>query len=433
MSDERRTHRPDEPPEAGPARASFMNVPGAPVETRRQMVVKVAWMLLWMIYLAYPISRLVNGVHSTAAQVLGWSCLAFFVAGYVLLVIFRSTRGMRPRACQVVVTMMVALAIACAFVLGEAFLTLFIYASVCVAIITPPRYSLRALAGMAALIAAVGLLIHASTDNIATFALSGFLSGVAMTGLQRLVATMKELREARAAVAHLAASEERLRLARDLHDLLGHSLSLITLKSELAGRFMDAGADEKARAQVADIEQVARQSLIDVREAVTGFRRPTLPVELAAARTALAAAQIRLDAAPELVDSWPGLANEEAGALAWALREAVTNVVRHGEGATVCTVTADESWEASGERYAVLEIADDGRGPGKSQPGNGLSGLEERLALVGGRLESGPGERGKGFRLRASVPLRTVSASESGASAAAGTGSADAGQAVRKR
>ncbi|GHF43986.1 two-component sensor histidine kinase [Kitasatospora xanthocidica] len=412
MSDTRQVHGPDEHPDAGPARASFMNVPGSPVETRRQLLVKVTWMLLWMIYLAYPVSRLLNGVHSTGALVLGWSCLAFFVAGYVLLVIFRSTEGMRPRACQVVVAMMVVLAIACAFVLGEAFLTLFIYTSVCVAIVTPARYALRALAGMAALITAVGLLIHAGMDNIATFALSGFLSGVAMTGLQRLVATMRELREARAAVAHLAASEERLRLARDLHDLLGHSLSLITLKSELAGRFMDAGKDEAARAQVADIEQVARQSLIDVREAVTGFRRPTLPVELAAARTALAAAQVRLEAAPELVDSWPGLANEEAGALAWALREAVTNVVRHGEGATVCTVTADESWEASGERYAVLEIVDDGQGPGKSQPGNGLSGLDERLALVGGRLETGPGERGRGFRVRASVPLRTVAAPE---------------------
>ncbi|WP_280676405.1 histidine kinase [Kitasatospora sp. MAA19] len=410
MNDARRAHPFDEQREAGPARASFMNVPGSPVETRRQMLVKIAWMLLWMIYLAYPVGNLLHGGHSLAGEVLGWACLAFFVGGYVLLVIFRSTAGMRPRACQAVVAAMVVFAIASACVLGGAFLTLFIYASVCVAIITPARYALRALGGMAALTATVGLLIHAGGDDIATFTLSAFLSGIAMTGLQRLVATMKELREARAAVAHLAASEERLRLARDLHDLLGHSLSLITLKSELAGRFMDAGKDEAARAQVADIEQVARQSLIDVREAVTGFRRPTLPVELAAARTALAAAQVRLEAAPELAEAWPGLANEESGALAWALREAVTNIVRHGEGATVCTVTADESWEASGERYAVLEIADNGHGPGKSQPGNGLSGLQERLALVGGRLDSGPGERGRGFRLRASVPLRTVAA-----------------------
>ncbi|MFE2412859.1 MULTISPECIES: sensor histidine kinase [unclassified Kitasatospora] len=410
MDDTRRTHRTDEQPEVGVARASFMNVPGSPVETRRQMLVKVAWMLLWMLYLAYPAGELLRGGHSEAARVFGWVCLVGFVAAYVLLVIFRSTAGMKPRACRVIVAMMVVLAVVATFVLGGTFLTLFIYASVCLAIITPVRLAPRALLGMAVLTGATGLAVDAGSDATTTFALSAFLSGIAMTGLQRLVATMKELREARAAVAHLAASEERLRLARDLHDLLGHSLSLITLKSELAGRFMDAGKDEAARAQVADIEQVARQSLIDVREAVTGFRRPTLPVELAAARTALAAAQVRLDASPELVDSWPGLATEEAGALAWALREAVTNIVRHGEGATVCTVTADTAWEGSGERFAVLQITDDGRGPGKSQPGNGLSGLDERLALVGGRLESGPGERGKGFRLRAMVPLREVPA-----------------------
>ncbi|MFI2610798.1 sensor histidine kinase [Kitasatospora sp. NPDC018619] len=413
MNDARQAHRPDEPPEVGVARASFMNVPGSPVESRRQLLVKVAWMLLWMLYLAYPAGDLLRGGHDTAGTVLGWCCLAGFVVAYVLLVVFRSQAGMRPRACVAIVATMVVLAVAAAVVLGPAFLTLFIYASVCLAIITPARYALRALVAMAVLTAAVGVGIGAGSDNVSTFALSAFLSGAAMTGLQRLVATMKELREARAAVAHLAASEERLRLARDLHDLLGHSLSLITLKSELAGRFMDAGKDEAARAQVADIEQVARQSLIDVREAVTGFRRPTLPVELAAARTALATAQVRLEAAPDLADAWPSLAVEETGALAWALREAVTNVVRHGEGATVCTVTADESWEASGERYAVLEVTDDGRGPGKSQPGNGLSGLEERLALVGGRLETGPGERGKGFRLRASVPLRAASAAAS--------------------
>ncbi|MFF2657826.1 sensor histidine kinase [Kitasatospora sp. NPDC058032] len=409
MSDPRPTRPADEQPQAEVARVSFMNVPGAPVETGRQLLVKVSWMLLWMIYLAYPVGDLLNGGHSTGATVLGWVCLVAFVVGYVLLVVLRSMPGMRPRTCRAVVAGMVGLALTSTFVLGTAFLSLFIYASVCVAIITPSRYVLRALLAMAALTAGVGLLTHADMDSVWTFTLSAFLAGAAMSGLQRLVATMKELREARAAVAHLAASEERLRLARDLHDLLGHSLSLITLKSELAGRLMDAGKDEAARAQVADIETVARQSLIDVREAVTGFRRPTLPVELAAARTALAAAQVRLEAAPDLPDAWPGLAAEEAGALAWALREAVTNVVRHGEGATVCTVRADEAWEGDGERYAVLEITDDGPGPGKSHPGNGLSGLAERLALVGGRLETGPGERGRGFRLRAAVPLRTAS------------------------
>ncbi len=110
-----------------------------------------------------------------------------------------------------------------------------------------------------------------------------------------------------------------------------------------------------------------------------------------------------------MADGNPGLGGQETGALAWALREAVTNVVRHGEGATVCTVTMDETWEDDGQRYAVLEVADNGRGPGKSGPGNGLSGLEERLALVDGHLWTGAGARGKGFRLRAFVPVRAVS------------------------
>ncbi|MFJ3789258.1 sensor histidine kinase [Kitasatospora sp. NPDC090091] len=403
-------HRSDEHPEVGVARTSFMTIPGSPVETRRQLMVKVSWMLLWMVYLLYPVGDLLHGGHGTAATVVGWIALTGFVAGYVSLVVIRSQAGAAPMAGRVVVAALVLTAVVAAFTLGTAWLTLFTYASVAVAIISPVRYALAGVGGMAGLTVVVGLLSHADRGDIPTIALTAFLSGVAMTGLQRLVATMRELREARAAVAHLAASEERLRLARDLHDLLGHSLSLITLKSELAGRFMDAGKDEAARAQVADIENVARQSLIDVREAVTGFRRPTLPVELAAARTALAAAQVGLETAPELVEAWPGLATEEAGALAWALREAVTNIVRHGDGATLCTVRADETWEGDGERFAVLEITDNGKGPGKSAPGNGLSGLDERLALVGGRLETGPGERGKGFRLRALVPLRTVPA-----------------------
>jgi two-component system sensor histidine kinase DesK len=130
-------------------------------------------------------------------------------------------------------------------------------------------------------------------------------------------------------VAALAASDERLRLARDLHDLLGHSLSLITLETELTSRFMDQERYAEARAQVADIEKVSRQALVDVREAIGGYRRPKLAVELAVARTALSAADIAIDVSLSLADPRPGLGAEEEGALGWALREAVTNVVRH--------------------------------------------------------------------------------------------------------
>ncbi|MFB7667197.1 sensor histidine kinase [Kitasatospora sp. NPDC056138] len=399
--------RPVESAEEG-QRDSYGNVPGARVENRRQLVVKLAWMSLWMIYLIYPVKDLVSGRHGTAAVVAGALALVAFLAAYVSLVAVRSTRPESWRGSYPIVGTMVLLAVGTSFGLGQPWLTLFTYCSVCVATVVPPRLGLPGVAGTTALALAVALLVRADADTLASIILPCFLGGLAMTGLQRLISTMRELREARATVAHLAAAEERLRLARDLHDLLGHSLSLITLKSELAGRFMDSDKPEAARAQVADIEKVARQSLIDVREAVGGYRRPTLPVELAAARTALTTAQVTLEAAPSVAGEHPGLGTEEAGALAWALREAVTNIIRHGTEATTCTVTMDETWEGDGDRYAVLEITDNGRGPGKSAPGNGLSGLQERLAQVGGRLESGPGPRGKGFRLRALVPVRAV-------------------------
>ncbi|MFJ1706502.1 sensor histidine kinase [Kitasatospora sp. NPDC088346] len=402
------SHRPVDPGEEGREPGSFGTVPGAPVENRRQLLVKLSWMSLWMIYLVYPVKDLTGGGHGTAAVVAGSLALAVFVAAYLSLVAIRSTRPDGWYGKYVAVAGMLVIAIVTSFTLGESWLTLFTYTSVCVATVLPAGLGVRGVIAVTLLTLAIALLVRAESDTLVAILLPCFLSGLAMTGLQRLISTMRELREARATVAHLAASEERLRLARDLHDLLGHSLSLITIKSELAGRFLDQDKQTEARAQVADIEKVARQSLIDVREAVSGFRRPTLPVELAAARTALATAQVDLEVDRAVAEGRPGLGAEEAGALAWALREAVTNIVRHGEGATVCTVTLDEVWEGDGERYAVLEVADDGRGPGKSGPGNGLSGLSERLALVGGRLESGAGPRGKGFRIRALVPLRTV-------------------------
>ncbi len=214
------------------------------------------------------------------------------------------------------------------------------------------------------------------------------------------------MRQARATVAQLAANEERLRLARDLHDLLGHSLSLITLKSELAGRMLPGDPEQAAR-QVADIEQVSRQALVDVREAVTGYRRPRLDGELAAARSVLTAADITADlpAEPDLT----GVPEPSETALAWALREAVTNVVRHS-GAHRCTVALVRR-QTLGGLVLELSVEDDGTGGAHraagmadhdSAAGNGLTGLAERLQKAGGTLEAGPAHHG--FRLVARAP-----------------------------
>ncbi|WP_145904571.1 sensor histidine kinase [Kitasatospora viridis] len=382
-----------------------LNVPGAPVESRRQLLVKLCWMLLWMFYLVYPIKDLAGGRHGTVGTVAGAVALAAFLASYLSLVIFRSSNGDWWRGTYPLTALMGLIALGTSVGFGGEWLGLFTYLSVTVGAVLPVRFALAGVASVTALLAAVALGTVHSPASLGALALPTFLSGAAMTGLQRLVGTMRELREAREVAAHLAAAEERLRLARDMHDLLGHSLSLITLKSELAGRFMDAGKEEQARAQVSDIEQVARQSLTDVRSAISGYRKPSLSVELAAARTALATTGVTLEAPSTLTEEHPGLGGPEAETLAWALREAVTNVVRHAEGATLCTVALDETWDGEGSRFAVLEVMDNGRGPGKSGPGNGLTGLDERLSLVGGRLETDTGRHGKGFKVRALVPL----------------------------
>ncbi|GAA2098354.1 sensor histidine kinase [Kitasatospora saccharophila] len=398
---------PDQNGEDGPdgMEGRWTTYPGAPVDTRRQLLAKLAWTSIWALYLAYPVQDLTTGQHTPAASAAGGVALVVFLACYLSLIVIRNHPGLRRAKRYLPLAAMAVIAVATSYTLGESWLTLFTYTSVCASVILPGRLGLVGVLATTGLFAVVGLTSRADAEILVSIGLPCLMAGLAMLAMQRLVSTMRELREARAAVAHLAASEERLRLARDLHDLLGHSLSLIAIKSELTGRLMDAGKADAARAQVGDIEQVARQSLADVRSAVSGFRRPTLPVELAAARTALAASQIALDADPRLAEERPGLGAEESGVLAWALREAVTNVVRHGSGATRCTVQLDETWEEDG-RYAVLEVVDNGAGPGKSGAGNGLSGLGERLEQAGGRLETGPAERGRGFRLRALVPLR---------------------------
>jgi len=272
-----------------------------------------------------------------------------------------------------------------------------VYVSIASGAALPLRLARWTIPAASALMACLALLVADGTDYIGALLIPALLGGFAMTGVRELVRTTIELREARARVAQLAANEERLRLARDLHDLLGHSLSLITLKSELAGRMLPAHPD-KAAQQVADIEQVSRQALVDVREAVSGYRRARLAAELAGAQVALTAAGVTATLPPE--PDLAGVPEESESALAWALREAVTNVVRHS-GARGCTVELLHRQTLDGPRLE-LTVEDDGSGGAGNAPGNGLTGLTERLEKAGGTLEA-TGTR-RGFRLVARVP-----------------------------
>jgi two-component system, NarL family, sensor histidine kinase DesK len=222
--------------------------------------------------------------------------------------------------------------------------------------------------------------------------------GLFPLALRRLSETNNALVDAREEVARLAVVDQRLRFARDLHDLLGHSLTVIRAKSELASRLALTDVDRAAQ-EMDEVEAIAREALAEVRETVTGYRRPTLAGELAGARTALGAAAIELDTAVDVkLDSLPADVDETLG---WVLREAVTNVVRHSAG-TRCRVAVHDHDAGN----ITLEVTDDGRGaPG--QLGHGLSGARERLELVDGTLEVGTSPD-RGCRLLARAPVRST-------------------------
>src|SRR5438874_7450470 len=217
------------------------------------------------------------------------------------------------------------------------------------------------------------------------------LFGGSTMGLRYLLDTLSELRAARAEIAQHAAGQERYRIARDLHDLLGHSLSLITLKGELATRLLPEGV--RGTAEVRDIVTLSRDAMRQVREAVSGYRQPTLATELTAARVAFQAAGIDVDVRQNV-----GALDRGAEAvLGWVIREATTNVIRHSE-AKHCRIALMRR-----DGQVEIDIVNDGRSVLEMPAGNGLRGLAERLDLLGGTLGTSA-LPGGGFRLHATIP-----------------------------
>ncbi|MER5253801.1 sensor histidine kinase [Streptomyces sp. NPDC002855] len=233
--------------------------------------------------------------------------------------------------------------------------------------------------------------------DAAGIAYGTFISVMVTAAILALSETVKELRATREELARGAVEKERLRFSRDLHDLLGHTLSVIVVKAEATRRLAPRDLDA-ALGQVADIESVGRQALTEIREAVTGYREGSLATELDRARDLLDAAGV--DAVVR--QSGPPLAPQTAALLGWVVRESATNVVRHAR-ATRCEIEV----AGTAERTRLL-ITDDGRGVGSTAPGSGLKGLAERLAAAGGSLESGPAPRG-GFRVTAELPVTEFS------------------------
>src|SRR5215210_3125324 len=352
--------------------------------------------LFGLIFLIYPIQAVFTS-DPTPVRLLFALGGATLFAGVFLWLLWTheplpsaaaDSREARKRRATIV--FLAVLAVLLNLTLGSEWRVLFFHVNVAAGLMLMTRDAYVAIAALAAITLALGI-----TSGMAWLVLPTVVLGLWATAFVRQVAAVAELTAAREELARLAVAEERLRFARDLHDLLGHSLSLITLKSELAGRLLSA-APEKAATEVRDIEGVARQALREVREAVAGYRSPTLEEELVGASEMLVAAGIdcRIDneagVLPSAID----------GVLAWAVREGTTNVIRHSS-AKGCKILLARS---DGEVYA--EITDDGQGKvNEDDSGSGLSGLAERVAgFGGGGFEAGP-VPGRGFRLRVSLPL----------------------------
>ncbi|KDN22718.1 sensor histidine kinase [Amycolatopsis rifamycinica] len=213
---------------------------------------------------------------------------------------------------------------------------------------------------------------------------------LAMFFMANLVRAVRRLEHANEEIATLAVANERERLARDLHDLLGHSLTTITVKAGLARRVLESAGDiPRAVEEIREVESLTRSALSDVRATVSANREVSLSVELVGARAALRAAEIDADL-PHAVDN---VRPEFQNTFGYVLREAVTNVLRHS-GAKRVKVKLGGNW---------LEIEDDGRAT-EVVAGNGLRGLAERLAAAGGTLRTSV-RSGGGLLVRAEIPL----------------------------
>jgi two-component system sensor histidine kinase DesK len=209
-----------------------------------------------------------------------------------------------------------------------------------------------------------------------------------------LLNAVYELDQARETRARLAVAEERLRFGRDLHDVMGRNLAVIALKSELAVQLARRGRPE-AEEQMVEVQRIAQESQREVRDVVRGYREADLGVELTGAQGVLEAAGIRCEVSGEAA----GLPVDVQSALGWVVREATTNVLRHGDAGR-CAVDVRVTREC-----VVLRVENDGVAAPSGPGGSGLAGLRERLAAVDGTLEAGPVGDGV-FRVVASVPLR---------------------------
>jgi len=292
------------------------------------------------------------------------------------------------------------LAFACVLAVSAAYLVIwrvdgpFVYPLLAIAAAVAVRQG-RALSVIAAVTISAAVqtgIERGSLDAGMFLGFATFMAGIGNYLVQYLIRIITELTSTRERLAHAAVAEERLRFSRDLHDLLGHTLSVIVVKAEAIRRIVSEHPDAAAQ-HATDVETIGRHALTEVREAVSGYRSVGLDEELAGARAALEAdgIQVHITRAHRALDA------HVDSLLGWIVREGTTNVLRHAD-ASRCTIIV-----TSAHGVPKIEIVDDGKG-GSPVEGSGLRGLRERVDEYGGVVTAVT--TSTGFRLAASVPER---------------------------
>jgi two-component system sensor histidine kinase DesK len=357
---------------------------------------------VWLVYLVQPLQEILAHPSGTW-RLVGMVAIGAFSLAYVLVFVqLRRRRWSALSAGSVVQAFaldrvsgsLVAVMLVCFALMvpsaGSASLAALVYLVATLMMLTPLPFG-WILSLMTVVAAELAAAIVPGWGDARGTGLAILLASVAVFGMRMALRRSQQLAAAREDLARLAVQEERHRFARDLHDILGHSLTVVTMKAELAGRLLHVDPDAAGR-EIADVERLAREALADVRAAVAGYRGITLAGELANARAALRAAGIEADL-PTAVEEVPG---ERRALFGWVVREGVTNVVRHS-GADRCTVTVAPD---------AVEVRDDGHGRpmdvASGHQGHGLVGLRERAQALSGQLRTFSSD--EGFVLRVELP-----------------------------
>lgn len=398
----------------------------------------VIWGGVWLVYLVPAFVEALDDRHELGTRIAGVLLLLTFGALYLAAMLSAwdrdDSRGGVPRNLWVgtpsplgirIGIALIVLSVASVLVVGEPGVSTFVFLAPVASSLLPGRWAVRGIA--AAILAVVlGELFARNTgapvdaSAVLSSAFAALMAGLITLGVRRMRVVMWELQVARQDAGRLATAEERVRIARDLHDVLGHSLTVISVRGQLAARLAERGEMDRAAQEIKAVELLSRTAMSDVREAVAGYRSRPLAAELAAAEATLDGAGLGVHV-ERSVETVPESGEDT---LAFVLREAVTNVLRHSQ-ARNCRITV-----RGGRGTMILEVGDDGIGSGRDllpvavagaaqatgagapttadvttghRVGTGLVGLAERLAAVGGRLSAGD-DTGGGFLVQAEVP-----------------------------